>query len=55
MDVIGLDATVAKGTHGLAPASPELEAKLTTCAAHSLLQEFVMATDVFGLLLDHLT
>jgi predicted AlkP superfamily pyrophosphatase or phosphodiesterase len=55
MEVIPLDASVVKGSHGLPPATPAEGAMLITSERSLLAKETVGATDVFGVMLDHLT
>jgi predicted AlkP superfamily pyrophosphatase or phosphodiesterase len=54
MDVIGLDATLVKGSHGLAPRDPADGAMIATNAPEMLPHDHVAATDVFDLILRHL-
>ena len=53
MDVIGLDATLVKGSHGLAPRDPADGAMLATSAAPLLDRDHVDATGVCDLILRH--
>ena len=52
MDVIGLDATLVKGSHGLRSRVPEKQPVFIT--QQGLAQRDIEATDVFGLILQHL-
>jgi predicted AlkP superfamily pyrophosphatase or phosphodiesterase len=54
MDVIGLDASLVKGSHGLAPRDPADGAMIATNAAELLPHEHIAPTDVFNLILRHL-
>jgi hypothetical protein len=54
MDVIGLDATVVKGSHGRPTERPEDGPLFITSAPGLLLDGPVPATAVKQLLLDHL-
>jgi len=55
MDVIGLDATLVKGSHGLPPRDPADGAMIATSAPELLPhEEQIAATDVFALILRHL-
>ena len=54
MDVIGLDASIVKGSHGLAPRDPADGAMFATSDAELLPHDHVAPTDVFGLILRHL-
>jgi predicted AlkP superfamily pyrophosphatase or phosphodiesterase len=54
MDVIGLDASLVKGSHGLAPRDPADGAMIASNAAELLPHEHIAATDVFNLILRHL-
>jgi predicted AlkP superfamily pyrophosphatase or phosphodiesterase len=54
MKVIPLDATLVKGSHGLAAGKPEEGALLMTSEKHLLATPQVAATAVFELLLRHL-
>jgi predicted AlkP superfamily pyrophosphatase or phosphodiesterase len=54
MNVIGLDASIVKGSHGLAPRDPAEGAMIATSAAELLPSEHIAATDVFDLILRHL-
>jgi predicted AlkP superfamily pyrophosphatase or phosphodiesterase len=56
MDVIGLDATLVKGSHGLAPPDPADGAMVASSDAELLPHDGrpVPATDVFKLILRHL-
>jgi predicted AlkP superfamily pyrophosphatase or phosphodiesterase len=54
MDVIGLDASIVKGSHGLAPRDPADGAMIATNAAELLPHEHIAPTDVFDLILRHL-
>jgi predicted AlkP superfamily pyrophosphatase or phosphodiesterase len=51
LDVIPLDATVVRGSHGRLPARDE-DAPVLLCSDKALAKERVAATDVFGLILD---
>jgi predicted AlkP superfamily pyrophosphatase or phosphodiesterase len=54
MDVIGLDASLVKGSHGLAPRDPADGAMIATNAAELLPHEHLAPTDIFNLILRHL-
>ncbi len=54
MRVIPLDASLVKGSHGLAAARPEEGALLMTTEKHFLASDRVTATAVFELLMRHL-
>ena len=55
MDVIGLDATLVKGSHGLPPRDPADGAMIATSAPELLPHdEQIGPTDVFALILRHL-
>ncbi len=54
MDVIGLDATLVKGSHGLRSRTPEKGPVFVTQQAQHLPQNRIRATDVFELVLQHL-
>ena len=55
MDVISLDATLVKGSHGLAAARPEEGPLFITSERRLLESERVPATGVFDLILRHLS
>ncbi len=54
MNVIPIEASLVKGSHGLPPARPELGPLLITNQSGLLPGESVEATDVRSILLDHL-
>ncbi|HJZ46333.1 MAG TPA: alkaline phosphatase family protein [Roseiflexaceae bacterium] len=54
MDVIPLDATLVRGSHGIAPSAPANGALVMTSAPELLGATSVEATDVCGLILRHL-
>jgi predicted AlkP superfamily pyrophosphatase or phosphodiesterase len=54
MDVIPLDATLVKGSHGRLTDDPRQGPVFITSEKHLLRQETVAATDVKGLILEHL-
>jgi len=54
MDVIGLDANVVKGSHGLYARTPDRGPLVMTKQKDLLPEPRLEATDVFGVLLDHL-
>ncbi|CAA9572884.1 MAG: FIG00907047: phosphodiesterase/nucleotide pyrophosphatase [uncultured Truepera sp.] len=54
MDVIGLDVTLVKGSHGLRSRTPEKGPVFITQQAQHLPQDRIRATDVFELVLNHL-
>jgi predicted AlkP superfamily pyrophosphatase or phosphodiesterase len=53
-DVIGLDATVVKGSHGIAPQSPAESPVFATNSPDLLAKDHVDATEVCDLILNHL-
>jgi predicted AlkP superfamily pyrophosphatase or phosphodiesterase len=55
MDVIPLDATLVRGSHGVAPAAPANGPLFITQTPHLRDATCVPATDVCGLILRHLT
>jgi predicted AlkP superfamily pyrophosphatase or phosphodiesterase len=55
MDVIPLDATLVKGSHGLAAASPDQGPLLMTSEKNLLSGAAIPATGVYNLILRHLT
>lgn len=54
MDVIGLDATRVKGSHGLRSSTLQKAPVFVTKQARHLGKDRLKATDVFGIILDHL-
>ena len=54
MDVIGLDATLVKGSHGLRSLTPTKAPVFVTQQAQHLSGKQIEATDVFELILNHL-
>lgn len=54
MDVIGLDATVVKGSHGLRSRTSGKAPVFVTKQTQHLAHERLKATDVFGVVLNHL-
>jgi predicted AlkP superfamily pyrophosphatase or phosphodiesterase len=54
MDVIPLDATLVKGSHGLPPRRPEEGALLLTSETSLVENDAIGATDVCGVMLRHL-
>ena len=54
MDVIGLDATLVKGSHGLRSRTPEKAPVFVTQQTQHLPQDRIGATDVFETILNHL-
>lgn len=54
MNVIGLDADVVGGSHGRRSRTPDKAALFMTTQKGSLPQGSLKATEVFGLLLEHL-
>jgi len=54
MDVIGLDASIVKGSHGLPPRDPADGAMIATSHGELLPDDHVAATDVFDVILRHL-
>ena len=54
MDVIGLDATLVKGSHGLRSRSAVKAPVFVTQQAQHLTEDHIKATDVFELVLNHL-
>ncbi|BAY39436.1 hypothetical protein NIES2111_38120 [Nostoc sp. NIES-2111] len=54
MDVIPLDASLVKGSHGCLPASPSQGPLFITQQSHLLDSPAIMATDVYQLILRHL-
>ena len=54
MDVIPLDATLVRGSHGAPPRTPDEGAMFATSERGMLDREFVAATDVFEMILRHL-
>ncbi len=54
MDLISLDASLVKGSHGLLPDSPGNGACLMTNRAELLRADHIEATDVQGVILNHL-
>lgn len=55
MDVIPLDATLVRGSHGLINPSPEAGPLLITRQTHVLDSTAIAATDVCGIILQHLS
>jgi hypothetical protein len=55
MDVIPLDASLVRGSHGIAPSSPMAGPLFISDQPDLLAGESVQATDVCGLILQHLT
>jgi predicted AlkP superfamily pyrophosphatase or phosphodiesterase len=55
LDVIPLDATLVKGSHGAAPLTPDAGAMFATSERSLLDHDQVEAKDVFNLILQHLT
>lgn len=54
MDVIPLDASLVRGSHGAGGGPPAASPVLMTREAHLLDAPTIEATDVYGLILDHL-
>jgi predicted AlkP superfamily pyrophosphatase or phosphodiesterase len=54
MDVIPLDATLVKGSHGRIPDRPDDGPLLMTSEPRYLDRDSITATEVYGLLLDHI-
>ncbi len=54
MDVIGLDATLVKGSHGLRSRTPAKAPVFITKQTRHINRDNLRATDVFGIILDHL-
>ena len=54
MDVIGLDATLVKGSHGLRSRTAAKAPVFVTQQAQHLAEDHIKATDVFELILNHL-
>ena len=54
MDVIGLDATLVKGSHGLRSRTPEKAPVFVTQQARHLTRDHIKATDIFATILNHL-
>jgi predicted AlkP superfamily pyrophosphatase or phosphodiesterase len=54
LDVIPLDATLVKGSHGAPPSDPAHGAMFATSEATLLDRDSIAPTDVFGLILRHL-
>ena len=54
LDVIPLDASLVKGSHGVAPSSPDHGPLFISSEPDLLRNEIIKPTDVFGLILEHL-
>lgn len=54
MDVIGLDATLVRGSHGLRSRTPDKAPVFVTQQGHHLAGPHIKATDVFETVLNHL-
>jgi predicted AlkP superfamily pyrophosphatase or phosphodiesterase len=54
LDVIPLDATLVRGSHGVAPRDPADGAMIASNRPDLLLRDDIAPTDVCGLILDHL-
>jgi len=54
MDVIPLDASLVRGSHGVAPATPDEGPILITRRDELLTKNSIEPTDVFGLIMSHL-
>jgi hypothetical protein len=54
MDIIPLDATLVKGSHGRMPEDPKDHPVLITNKKSALLKDNVLATEVYGIIENHL-
>ena len=54
MDVIGLDATLVRGSHGLRSRTPDKAPVFVTQQGSHLAGPHIKATDVFEVVLNHL-